>query len=84
MLNSKNSKLDPKRCDRWLPVCKALEQYPALWYLAYDADEIALKLKYMAIFNRYPYRRWHMDCAYRSYFFKRSFLDRVASEIMDT
>ena len=81
MLSLKSCKA--RQVDRWMTVKQALLQFPELWWIAYDADEIALKLKYMAIFNGYEYRRWRMGSAYHSYFFKRSFLEFVASQTME-
>lgn len=83
MLNSKNVMIVQKPVDRWLTVKQALERYPALWHLAYDGDEIALKLKYMAVFNGYDYRRWRMGTAYHSYFFRRSFLEIAERSVLE-
>ena len=74
--------LKQKKTDGFVHVSRILEEYPELYRFSFDPDEVALKLKYLALFYNSTFRRWRFPRPRDSYFFRRDFVERVISEFL--
>lgn len=71
-----------RRPSRYLSYKRIAEQYPEVCALSFCDDEIALKLKYLALFFNSPYIYWPMGLPRKSYFFRRDFIHHVIDEVI--
>lgn len=67
---------------RFLHISEIVKEYPELYRLTYDVDELALKLKHLALFYKADYRRWRFSKPRDSYFFRRDLIERIIKEFL--